>query len=141
MKVYNGEKAILGRLAAVVAKDILLGEEVKIINCEKIVISGRKTNTFAREYQKRERRGYPLKSAKTPKTPERFVRRTVRGMIPWRRERGKTAYKRVKCYIGVPDEFAKEKLSSLPKTAMLEKLPTLKYTTVEAVCKNLGGNI
>ena len=59
MKIYNGESMILGRLAARVAKDALLGEEVKVVNCDKVIISGRKTNTFANEKQKREhRKGY-----------------------------------------------------------------------------------
>ncbi len=49
MKVYNGKDLILGRLATVVAKQALLGEEVKVVNCEKIMISGRKTNTVAME--------------------------------------------------------------------------------------------
>ena len=58
MKVYNGEGMILGRLAAKAAKEALLGEEVKIVNCEKIVISGDKDNTHAREKRRRDRKGY-----------------------------------------------------------------------------------
>ena len=44
MKIYNGEGMILGRLAAIAAKEALLGEEVKVVNCEKVIISGKRSN-------------------------------------------------------------------------------------------------
>jgi large subunit ribosomal protein L13 len=140
MKVYNGEGIVLGRLATAVAKDALMGEEVRIVNCEKVIISGRKENTFALEKQKRDRKGYPLKSAKFTRLPDRCVRRTVRGMLPWKQSRGREAYKNVMCYIGVPEGLANEKMIVLEKHSM-KKLPTLKYTTVGQVCKQLGGKL
>ena len=140
MRVYDGEGMILGRLAARVAKDALLGEEVKVVNCEKVVISGKKTNTFANEKQKRARKGYPLKSAKFTRLPDRVVRRSIRGMLPWKQARGKDAFKRIMCHVGVPAELTdKEKITI--KEASTEKLPTLRYTTVGAVCKQLGGKL
>ena len=138
MKVYNGENMILGRLAVVVAKQALLGEEVRVVNCEKVVISGRKTNTFAREKQRRDRKGYPLKSAKLPRLPDRMVRRSIRGMLPWKMNRGREAYKKIYCYKGIPEELAKENLIII-ENASAKKLPTLKYTTVGDTCKQLGG--
>ena len=139
MKIYNGEGLILGRLATVVAKDLLLGEEVNVINCEKIVISGDKFNTFGVEKQKRERGGYPLKSQKYSRLPSFFVKRMIRGMLPWKESRGKVCYHNLKCYIGTPAELAGQKALTLEK-ASVKKLPTMKYITVEEVCKNLGGN-
>ncbi len=138
MKVYNGENAILGRLASEVAKQALMGEEIKVVNCEKIVISGRKTNTFAREKQKRDRRGYPTKSSKHPRVPERFVRRAIRGMLPWKKTRGKEAFKRIMCYRGLPEGLNSQNLIVLENISV-KKLPTLKYTTIKEVCRNLGG--
>ena len=52
MKVYNGEGMILGRLATLVAKDILLGETVNVVNCEHVIVSGDKTKVVANEKQK-----------------------------------------------------------------------------------------
>ena len=89
MRIYNGEGMVLGRMATVIAKESLLGEEVKVVNCEKMIISGKKTNTVAQEKQKRDRKGYPLKSAKFSRLPDRYVRRTIRGMLPWKQARGK----------------------------------------------------
>ncbi|MFH1275930.1 MAG: 50S ribosomal protein L13 [Candidatus Woesearchaeota archaeon] len=138
MKIYNGEGLILGRLAGVVAKQVLLGETVKVVNCEKIVISGKKVNTFAREKQRRDRKGYPLKSAKYTRLPDRVVRRTIRGMLPWRFARGKEAFRRILCYKGVPAEYANEKMLVV-ETASVKKLPNLNYVTIGEVCKQLGG--
>jgi large subunit ribosomal protein L13 len=140
MKVYDGENLLLGRLASIVAKQTLLGEEVKVVNCEKILISGRKTNTLANEKVKRARKGYPLKSAKFSRMPDRFVRRTIRGMLPWKQARGKEAFSRVMCYKGIPEDYSKEKLLSVEK-ASVKKLPNLRYITVGEVCKNLGGKV
>lgn len=137
MKIYNGENMILGRLAVEVAKQALLGEEVKVVNCEKIVISGKKTNTFAQEKQRRDRKGYPLKSAKFTRLPDRVVRRTIRGMLPWKQTRGKEAFKRIMCYIGLPDVLQNEKMINVEHAAATKL--TSKYTTVGVVCDHLRG--
>lgn len=140
VKVYDATGMVLGRLATYVAKDALLGETVRVINCEKAVVSGRKENTFAKEKQKRDRKGYPLKSAKFTRLPDRCVRRTIRGMLPFKQARGREAFDRVMCYIGTPEEFKDAKIVPT-KDASSSKLPTLKYTTVGDVCKQLGGKI
>ena len=139
MKVYNGENMILGRLAARVAKDALLGEEVKIINCEKVVVSGQKQKIFAKNKQDFERRGYPLKSANHSRLPDRYVRRTIRGMLPWKQTRGREAFDRIMCYRGVPEALKDVEAITL-KDSSLTKLPTLKYVRVGQICTQLGGN-
>jgi len=138
MKVYNGDGIILGRLASAVAKDALLGEEVRIVNTEKVIISGKREVVFAYEKQRFNRMGHPLKSERHNRTPHRLVRRSVRGMLPWKFTRGKEAYRRVRCYHGIPSEFKSENLIVLDKEST-KKLPTLRYVTVGQVCKNVGG--
>ena len=138
MKVYNGEGMILGRLATLVAKDILLGETVNVVNCENVVVSGDKVSVVDNEKTKRKRKGYPLKSAKFTRQPDRCVRRTIRGMLPWKQARGKEAFKRVMCFVGVPEVLAKENMI-IVKENSVKKLPTLKYITIGKICKALGG--
>ncbi len=138
MKIYDGKNAILGRLAAVVAKEALLGEEVRVVNCEQVVISGKPENTLARERQRRLRKGNPLKSAVIPRLPDRMVRRTIRGMLPWKHARGKAAFKRAMCHVGVPPEFAGQELLVV-KSASAASLPTLQFITVGEVCNHLRG--
>ena len=138
MKIYNGEGMVLGRLAGYVAKDALLGEEVAVINCEKVVVSGKKIVVMTEKKQRWDRRGYPLKSQKRPRLSDRFVRRAIRGMLPWRITRGRDAYKRIMCYIGVPPEFAGKAVVEV-QSASVKKFPTLHYVTVQDICKGLGG--
>jgi large subunit ribosomal protein L13 len=140
MKVYNGENMILGRLAVVVAKSALLGEEIKVVNCEKVVISGTKIKTLENEKRRRDRKGYPLKSAKFSRLADRMVRRSIRGMLPWKQTRGKEAFKRIMCYIGLPAELESKKLLSV-EGASVSKLPNLKYISLGEIGKNLGGKI
>ncbi len=138
MRIYNAEGMIVGRLATMVAKDALMGEEVRVINADKALISGAKENTLAREKQRRLRKGYPLKAQTISRLPDRHVRRTIRGMLPWKFTRGREAYKRVLCYVGVPAELEGKTTVPTPK-AHSSKLPTLKYITIGEMCKRLGG--
>lgn len=138
MKIYNGDGIILGRLASIAAKQALLGEEVRVVNAEKVIISGARKIIMERELQKRKSKGHPLRSQTYSRLPDRFVRRSIRGMLPWKTARGKEAYHRIFCYRGVPAEFAAAGLVKL-ETESVAKLPSLKYTTVGAVCEALRG--
>ncbi|MBI2103286.1 50S ribosomal protein L13 [Candidatus Woesearchaeota archaeon] len=138
MKIYNGEGMVLGRLAGYVAKDALLGEEVAVVNCDKVIVSGKRVIIMAEKKQRWDRRGYPLKSQKMPRLSDRYVRRAIRGMLPWKITRGREAYKKVLCYIGVPLELQGKAMVEV-KTASAVKLPTLHYLTVQEICKGLGG--
>ena len=140
MKIYNAENIILGRLCSQVAKEALLGEQVAVVNSEKAIISGSKEGILAREKWKWDRRGYPLKSPKYSRLPDRFVRKAIRRMLPFKNARGKEAYKQVMCYIGIPAEFAGKSMISTKKLSV-SKLPTMSYISVGEVCKMLGGKI
>ncbi len=110
MKVIEGKDAILGRVASYVAREALKGEEFAIVNCEQMIITGNKRNIEEYYESKRKRVGSTLKGPKISRTSEKIVKRTIRGMLPnYRTGRGRDALKRVKCYVGVPAEFEKEK--------------------------------
>lgn len=137
--IIDATDLILGRMASVAAKKALRGEEIKIVNCEKAIITGNK-KYLLEKYKANRDRGVPLKGPYFPRMPDRIVRRTIRGMLPYKKARGGDAYKRIMCYIGVPEELAKEKTITI-KEANLSKLPTLKYLTIEKISKNLGAKI
>ncbi len=141
MKVFNGEGVLLGRLCSQVAKAALLGEEVKVINCDKVVVSGKKQVVFSEEKVKRARRGYPLKSQKRIRLSHRYVRRVIRGMLPWKTTRGREAFARVLCYTGVPEELGNVQAQAidLGKKMSFGKLPNAKYVTVQELIKHVGG--
>lgn len=133
--IVDATNLILGRMATVVAKKALLGEKIDIINCENTVISGNRDQILER-YKHRRERGIPSKGPFFPRTPERLVKRTIRGMLPYKQSKGDLAFKRIKCHIGVPEEMKNEKPQKIEK-AEVEKLPNYKYITVKEVCRSL----
>ncbi len=136
MIVIDANNLILGRLATKVAKLALLGETIKIVNCEKLIIAGDKKSIIA-AYKRRMTMGIHTKGPFLPRMPDRFVKRTIRGMLPYKNPRGVEAFKRIMCYAGVPEEFAKEKAITYTEFNV-SKLPYLKFVTVKYVCKILG---
>jgi len=111
--VIDGDGLILGRLASTVAKRLLAGETIDIVNAEKIVVSGKRKMIVEKEKEFLGVGGF----GKGPihyRQPHRMVRRTIRGMLPHRKSHGRDAYSRLKVYIGVPRELeAAEKESIL----------------------------
>lgn len=107
--VIDGSQALLGRLASYAAKQSLLGKQVVIVNCEHTLISGGR-RSIIKEYQVvRARGGAALNGPLFPRAPERIVKRTIRGMLPYQQARGLEAFKRIMCYVGVPDEYKDSK--------------------------------
>src|SRR3989338_9925934 len=56
-------------------------------------------------YKERRDRGDPHHGPYHSRLPDRIVRRTIRGMLPYKQERGKKAFARIMCYIGTPKEI------------------------------------
>jgi len=116
VKIIDGKNAILGRLASYVAKESLKGEEMIILNCEHIVITGNKKNIKEGFEKKRGRVGSGQKGPKYSMTNEKIVKRVIRGMLPdHRKGRGKMSYKKIKCYAGVPEKFKEFKMTESGK--------------------------
>jgi len=92
--IINAQDLILGRLASFAAKQALLGEDVQIINCEKAVITGSRENVFAK-LKARQKPGDAYHAPTIYRMPDMFVRRAIRGMLPWKKTRGRLAHKKV----------------------------------------------
>lgn len=138
MEIYiDAKDLIVGRLASYAAKKALLGYGVTILNCESAVITGDK-KYILNKYKQRRERGTPNWGPFFPRMCDRFVRRVVRGMVPYKRPKGKEAFKRVMCYVGVPDAFKEKKIISIPE-AHVSKTKSLRYLTVKRICKEMGG--
>ena len=137
MAVIDAENLILGRLASVVAKRLLNGEEIVIVNAEKSVIIGDKY-FIINKYKERRNMGSVRKGPYYPRIPDRILRRTVRGMLPMKKSLGKDAYKRLKVYMGVPREYtgAKRERIKEAENTKLEGFITLKELSI-----NLGADL
>ncbi len=113
MIVIDGTNQKLGRLSTYVAKKLLLGEQVVIVNAEKVVIIGKPTTVF-QHYDQKFKRGHVVKGPFFPKRADLILKRTIRGMLPFKTTRGREAYERVRCYVGVPEEFKDSKMVQVP---------------------------
>ncbi len=135
MIVIDASDAILGRLASRVAKRLLKGEKIVIINAERAVITGNPRRTF-KSYLEKRHRGDRYKGPFYPRYPDKLVRRTIRGMLPYKRPKGRSALRRLKVYSGRPPEFkTAEKIS---KTSYELRC---KYTTVKEICRFMGAKV
>ncbi len=139
MQIIDATDTILGRLASYVAKNALKGEEIVIVNCEKAVISGNKDNIL-KEFKEKRDRGDRYKGPFYPRMPDRIVRRVIRGMLPYKNEKGKKALARVKTFIGVPDEYKNKEFINL-NDIKKESLKDMKYVYLYEVSNYLGANI
>jgi len=133
--IIDATELILGRVASTVAKRLLQGETIVIVNAEKAAISGRRLSVVEEKKALLEV-GHPGKGPLHPRRPDQIVRRTVRGMLPWKNPKGKEAYKRLRAYIGVPDEFRGKETQTIPEAnAQRLKCP---YIRVEELAKRIG---
>ena len=111
MKTINveGKDAVLGRLGSYVAKELLKGNSVNIINSEEVIISG-KIDKFVERIKvlRRKGRGGSLKGPKYNRRADLLLKRMIRGMLPWDKPKGRAAYKQLKCFIGSNLENEKE---------------------------------
>ncbi len=144
--IVNAEGQILGRLAAFAAKQALLGEEIIIVNAEKAIVSGKKDSVYREEMEKFSIRnlGNPRMGPFHQKRPDKFVRRSIRGMLPWKKPRGREAFRRIQVYIGIPkEEIKKIHGIEIEKTGIQDlheiKKSVENFVTVGDICKFARG--
>lgn len=133
--VIDANGLILGRMASTIAKRLLQGESIIIVNAEKAVISGKRLSRV-KEAKKKLEIGHPKKGPFHPRRPERIVRRTIRGMLPRRKSKGQQAYRRLRVFVDVPEELKGRETQTIPN-AESEKLKC-PYITVGKLAKEIG---
>jgi large subunit ribosomal protein L13 len=137
--VVNGEGHILGRLSSIVAKKLLEGDEVIVVNVEKIVVSGRKrmvVDSYKKILGVRVHLSHKWRP-KRPKSPIRLFKASVKGMLPKNNKKGREALSRLKAYIGVPDEYRDAEMVVF-KDAYKDRLKTNKYVELSVIAKEMG---
>ena len=135
--VINAEGLILGRMASKIAKKLLNGEEIIVVNAEKSFLSGKKKSKVAEAKQFLEV-GAPKRGPFHYRRPDRILRKTVRGMLPIRQPKGKTAYKKLKVFMSIPEDLNEHKMESFTE-AQAVKIKGPKFTLAE-LAKEIGWN-
>lgn len=134
--VIDAEQMILGRLSSHVAKRLLAGETISIVNAEKTIISGSKATTIE-EYKHSMDRGSKEQGPYYPKRPDMILKRTIRGMLPYKRMRGREAMARLRTHARIPVELSGIEAEK-PEECRSSRLGTSKYIQLGEISTRLG---
>nr|KAF6407908.1 hypothetical protein HJG59_015805 [Molossus molossus] len=127
--VLDGRGHLLGRLAAIVAKQVLLGRKVVVVRCEGINISGNfyRNKLKYLAFLRKRMNTNPSRGPYHFRAPSRIFWRTVRGMLPHKTKRGQAALDRLKVFDGIPPPYDKKKRMVVPAALKVVRLkPTRK---------------
>lgn len=130
--IIDVDGSILGRAASVIAKRLLLGEKIDVINADKALVSVHSGEKYAEKSTRGGRDWGPY----WPKNPALWFKRVVRGMVPRKITRGKNALMRFRAYEGIPAKLAG---SAAEKIQLKTRESVHKYATLkEFALGNLG---
>jgi large subunit ribosomal protein L13 len=133
--VVDARDCILGRVASQVAERALDGERVAVVNAEETVITGSDEDVME-VFETRVELGSD-NGPYYPKRPDRIMKRSIRGMLPYKRPRGREAFEGVRVYVGNPFEDDGEVLDG----TSLNRLSNIKFVQLGDVSENLGANV
>lgn len=131
---------IAGRLSSNVAKLVLSGKKVVVVNAERALISGSRTSVV-NQWKERLELGSkvnPIYGPIHPRRPDNILRRMVRGMVPRKKPKGTLAMKRLRVYVGVPADLGSSKFTKFDDAAATRPIPV--YVTMGDLSRSLGWN-
>uniref|UniRef100_A0A8C4Q7Q0 Large ribosomal subunit protein uL13 n=2 Tax=Eptatretus burgeri TaxID=7764 RepID=A0A8C4Q7Q0_EPTBU len=139
--LLDGRGHLMGRLASIVAKQLLNGQKVVVVRCEAINISG----SFYRNklkylsFLRKRMNTNPSRGPFHLRAPSRIFWRTVRGMLPHKTKRGQWALDRLKVYDGIPPLYQKRKRLVVPSALRLMRLnPIRKFAVLGRISHEVG---
>lgn len=120
--IVDAKGMVAGRLASLVAKELLKGQRVKVVNAEQIVISGNPGFT-EKAYKEKVKRGDPYHGPHYPRGPNLILKRIIRGMLPYKKPKGREALKRLRVYVSIPKELEGKELKRFKQAEDRLKCP------------------
>ena len=113
--IIDGTRGVFGRICSYAAKQALQGNNISVVNSEKVIITGNKKDIIQKHRVLVAKGGHSRKGPKIQRIAYRMLKRGIRGMLPDHRDGiGKQAFLRVKCYQGVPEEFQGKEMIKFP---------------------------
>jgi len=136
--VVDAANCVSGRLCSKVSKLLLQGNRVSVVNAEKVMVSGNKYEIIE-SYKKRLEVGSiinPIHGPFHPRRPDTIITKMIRGMVPKRKPSGMQAFKKLRVYIGVPDELKNSAMQTFDDAKITR--PESFYTSMSDVAKQIG---
>merc|ERR1712228_730415 len=139
--VIDGSGHLMGRLASVIAKQILSGQRIVVVRCESICISGNfyRNKLKVLEYLRKRMNTKPSRGPYHFRCPSKCLFKVVRGMIPHKTKRGMEALNRLKVFDGIPTPYDRQKRMVVPSALRVLKLkPGRKYCQIGRLSHETG---
>ncbi|MFB6189424.1 MAG: 50S ribosomal protein L13 [Halapricum sp.] len=133
--IVDARDCIMGRVASQVAERAMNGESVAVVNAERAVITGREGDV-TEKFQKRRELGSDRGPA-YPKRPDGIVKRAIRGMVPYKEQKGRAAFENVRVYVGNPYDEDGEILEG----TSLDRLSNIKFVQLDDLAESIGANV
>ena len=137
--VVDARDCILGRVASQVAERALDGERIAVVNAERAVVTGREEDVKGKFQQRRE-----LGSDRGPyypKRPDGIMKRSIRGMLPYKEPRGREALENVRVYLGNPYDGDDDREAEIIEDTSLDRLSNIRFVHLGEVSEQLGATV
>ncbi len=136
--VVDASNCISGRLCSKVSKLLLQGNRVSVVNAEKVMVSGNRYEVIE-SYKKRLEVSSvtnPINGPFHPRRPDTIITKMIRGMVPKRKSSGIQSFKRLRVYIGIPDELKNSTMKTFDDTKITRQESF--YISMSDVAKQIG---
>ena len=135
---------VIGRAAAVVAKQLLLGKRITVVRTDEAVIAGTEIRNKIKylNYLRKKKLTNPKKGPFHKRSPSEVFLKVIRNMVPHRTKRGISALRRLVAYEGIPTNVARTgSRVVIPKAMRHNRLKHERpYTVVGNMCQHIGWN-
>ncbi|GMI61796.1 hypothetical protein ScalyP_jg10598 [Parmales sp. scaly parma] len=130
--LIDGRDHLVGRLASVVAKEILAGQSIVVVRCDEMCISGSLVRNRVKyaQFRRKKMNTNPSRGPFHFKAPAKMFWRTVRGMVNQKSKRGELALARLSCFEGIPHPYDKQKRKVVPAALRVLRLKAERNFTV-----------
>jgi large subunit ribosomal protein L13Ae len=139
--VIDAKNHLMGRLASIVAKEILSGQRVVVVRCEQINISGSFYRNKLKYLDKlvKKTNTNPAHGPYHFRAPSRIFYRVIRGMLPHKSHRGRCALERLKCFEGIPEQYETTKRMVVPDAFRVTRLkPGRRFCVLGRISLEIG---
>ena len=137
--VVDARDCIFGRVASNVAQRALDGDRVAVVNAEQAVITGSEDDVVSK-FQKRRELGSD-RGPYYPKRPDGIFKRSIRGMVPHKKPRGREAFENIRVYVGNPYEGDDDHEAEVLEDTSLDRLSNIKFVSLGDVSESIGANV
>ena len=136
--IVDAKGLIAGRAASKIAKLLIRGENITVINAEEAIIVGKKESTMEKYKLRVDAavKANPHYGPKYARIPDRMFKRMVRNMLPTKKKSKKEIIERLKVFNAVPKELSKEKAVSFDEYKCNERHSFMK---MKEIALALGG--